>query len=765
MKFWPLRNRKHKTFLQYLSTNLLILGLSFLFGAILFHIATGIVENDIRKSDLSMLVQSRDTMDHALSVVQMSSEEICTDPRVVDFSRKSLTDAGFSYLDLQPVVSALANYKLNLDSSVVYDYFVYFKNSSYIVTPDTCYTSDFYYNNEANGMSVPQSNWETLLAGEHHADTESITMHFSNQSADYLVYLESVPMRLNSAADGTLGVLIKKQGVAHLFSGIDLSRGGWLYVLDSKQRLVTEITAKSRSIRQVSLKGRPAGDGFFRQSIGGEKMAVNYTVSPSSGWTYVLVQPERVAMGELYEFERIALLVFALTLLIGVSGAFFMAYYNVRPVMNIVRDLQSTVGLTNSKDEGDAIHTINSSISALIVNNKSLEEDVARLSGRAFIDRLLKGELTSFAEVAAGSQAVGFDIRRGLFVVVIVRVYGRNVIDGVNSETLQDLNTSKVLLMETFNRRFGHTALFQNIDLQSMAAVLCLEDRPDARGFVNKGLNDIFDEYLRQYNLKLLFGVGRFTPNALDVWRSCQEAQETIEYIQLHREGKTKWYDELPVDSQGFYYPIDFEQRIINCVKAGEMDELERLSRILIDENFQKRQLTPATIRALFYDIKGTAFKLGQQLPHEITALEPLSGLEFDPSSEASFESLLGLLKSACRAMDENRHNKYRTLTDDVIRFIRKNYMKQDMGLGLAASEFHISEGYLSFLFKEQTNRNFTDFVEEVRMNEACELLKTTRIPIGEICGKVGYNNVQSFRRAFKRVVGVSPMRIRSGTG
>ena len=764
MRFWPIRNPKDRTFLRYAGTNLLILGLSFLFGTIVFHIASGIVEKDIRQSDTSLLTQSRDTLDQELSVVQLSSEEICTDPRIVEFAHKSSSDPGFSYLDLTTAVNALSNYKLNIERKIVLDYFIYFKGSDYIVTPETCYTPDFYYHNEANTMSLSEDGWNQLLATEHHGETEAITMNFSTQKTDVLAYMESVPMRLNSTSEGTLVVLLRKSGIDNLFSGIDLSHGGWLYVLDDRGRLVTSISPDGRDIHVIDLKGHPAAGGSFGQRIQGTQMEVNYTVSPGSEWTYVLVQPESVAMKELHSFERVSLVLFALALLVGGASAFYMAYYNFKPVMNIAHSLQSAVGLAPAKDGGDAFHTINSSISALIVNNKTLEENVARLSGQAFVDRLLKGDLSSQAEADAGSQFVGFNIRRGLFLVVVLRVYGRNVIEGVSQEIINELNTSKVLLMDTFRRRFSGAALFQNIDLQSMAVVLCLENKPDVRDYVSRMLTGIFDEYLAQFNLKLLFGVSDFTSDPLDVWRSYQEAQETVEYVQLHREGKTKWYDELPIDSQGFYYPIDYEQRIINYVKAGDTGELERIFHIIIDENFEKRQLSATTIRALFYDIKGTAFKVSQQLPPDIGGLEPLARLEFDPSSEHNFDNLLNLLQKACRAMDENRHNKYRSLIQEVIRFIEKNYMKQDMGLGLAASEFHISEGYLSSLFKEQTGRNFTDYVEQVRMNAACELLKTTRITIAEICGKVGYNNVQSFRRAFKRIVGVSPMQMRNGT-
>ena len=86
-----------------------------------------------------------------------------------------------------------------------------------------------------------------------------------------------------------------------------------------------------------------------------------------------------------------------------------------------------------------------------------------------------------------------------------------------------------------------------------------------------------------------------------------------------------------------------------------------------------------------------------------------------------------------------------------------------DSGLGLSriSSEFHISEGYVSSIFKEQSNVNFGDYVENIRINKACQLLKENEHTISEISEFVGYNSVQSFRRAFKRVMGISPKEYR----
>lgn len=66
-------------------------------------------------------------------------------------------------------------------------------------------------------------------------------------------------------------------------------------------------------------------------------------------------------------------------------------------------------------------------------------------------------------------------------------------------------------------------------------------------------------------------------------------------------------------------------------------------------------------------------------------------------------------------------------------------------------------EKYISQLFKEVTGVNFSDHLIKVRMDQAIILLKENGLTVDEIAVRVGYNSSHSFRRAFKRLMGVSP--------
>jgi AraC-like DNA-binding protein len=91
-------------------------------------------------------------------------------------------------------------------------------------------------------------------------------------------------------------------------------------------------------------------------------------------------------------------------------------------------------------------------------------------------------------------------------------------------------------------------------------------------------------------------------------------------------------------------------------------------------------------------------------------------------------------------------------LTDDL---------SQPIALAGVAAELGMSESRFSRFFRRATGNNFTDFVNRVRINRACQLLMETERQITHICYEVGFNNVANFNRRFLEIKGMTPSEFR----
>jgi AraC-like DNA-binding protein len=104
------------------------------------------------------------------------------------------------------------------------------------------------------------------------------------------------------------------------------------------------------------------------------------------------------------------------------------------------------------------------------------------------------------------------------------------------------------------------------------------------------------------------------------------------------------------------------------------------------------------------------------------------------------------------RDSDENR-----ALLGDIRKYIEEHYTNPALSLDHLSDKFHLSAKNISKLFKEEFGENFVDFLIGLRMEHAKKLLKETGKSLQEIGAEVGYYNYNSFNRAFKNSVGLSP--------
>ncbi|WP_221226646.1 helix-turn-helix domain-containing protein [Paenibacillus baekrokdamisoli] len=98
-----------------------------------------------------------------------------------------------------------------------------------------------------------------------------------------------------------------------------------------------------------------------------------------------------------------------------------------------------------------------------------------------------------------------------------------------------------------------------------------------------------------------------------------------------------------------------------------------------------------------------------------------------------------------------------RSVITEIRSYIIENYTNPDLSLDYLSEKFQMNAKNVSKMFKEEFGENFVDFLIGMRMDYAKKLLAGTHKSMQEISLEVGYFNYNSFNRAFKNIVGLSP--------
>lgn len=118
------------------------------------------------------------------------------------------------------------------------------------------------------------------------------------------------------------------------------------------------------------------------------------------------------------------------------------------------------------------------------------------------------------------------------------------------------------------------------------------------------------------------------------------------------------------------------------------------------------------------------------------------------------------MYRSYCRLVKKHSMKDYSSPVQKAITCIDAN-LAGDLSLSVLASMQNISAGYLSTIFKKETGKTITEYINDSRMEQAKKLLSTTKLQIQTVAQHCGILDVHYFSKLFKKTTGKTPKQYR----
>ena len=109
------------------------------------------------------------------------------------------------------------------------------------------------------------------------------------------------------------------------------------------------------------------------------------------------------------------------------------------------------------------------------------------------------------------------------------------------------------------------------------------------------------------------------------------------------------------------------------------------------------------------------------------------------------------------------KENQILTQNSTVIQlvdFIEQEYSKTGL-LTLFSERYHFNPQYISRQFKKETGMSLNEYIQKIRIEKSCALLRGTDRSIREIAEQVGYKDLKFFKEVFKRFMQMTPREYR----
>lgn len=169
--------------------------------------------------------------------------------------------------------------------------------------------------------------------------------------------------------------------------------------------------------------------------------------------------------------------------------------------------------------------------------------------------------------------------------------------------------------------------------------------------------------------------------------------------------------------------------------------------------------LKSATDREAVYAVsRKLADELVRVCREQLSTLSvPLPQFGKDGGTELIFKALNNYMLGS---FEEYENHNSAQLVQKIMHYLEENYA-QNITLSSLGEMFYSNSSYISRVFKQKTGKNYSDYLLDIRIEQAKKLLTGTNLSIGRISDMVGFDNTKYFSRIFKEKTGVQPIAYR----
>lgn len=225
--------------------------------------------------------------------------------------------------------------------------------------------------------------------------------------------------------------------------------------------------------------------------------------------------------------------------------------------------------------------------------------------------------------------------------------------------------------------------------------------------------------------------------------------------------GSVAHVDDLPTRCEyADNYPIDIENQLFETIEKGDLNEAVVAGNKFFDwmeENYTQN-IVDIKLKALEFVLwaEHLVYLSGGLTYHFLSRSDYLPTLQEFDALDGIRSWYIERLTNACRNIVIKKEEQSLSVVSKAKNYINGHYMK-DISLDEVSREVDISPYYFSKIFKDETGENFIEYVTNIRMEKAKELLTNSDCSMKEICSMVGYQDPNYFSRSFKKNTGVTP--------
>ena len=544
---------------------------------------------------------------------------------------------------------------------------------------------------------------------------------------------------------------------------------GCFFVFDDNNNLI--VSTGDDAVTAEIKKNEWTGKEDIKTVTAGTKTFITSSVkSANSQWLYVYAVDKSSYMSSVTKARVINYIGIALSILLGMILIKISVRKNHKPLEKLVEQLQ--VNKSVVRDDPDDYKYLGDLINNAL-NEKNKIEDIMSIQQKVLRDsvlsRLVKGH-SADKDMSMLLASFNISLPYESYVAGVIYVDDASEMffekGGDEEEKLKQAQFVISNVLEELLGQYFIAYVFRCDEL--LCFIVNIENYTKEEEEKLSGcIRETYDFARKNFNFSFISAMSDCVCGAENIGAAYQEAIEMMEFKFMIDDSAFL----TPVGIEGshygdYYYPINKEQSIINAVKNGDYEAALSVLDEVLDRNFGEKHMSGQLARCFIFDILCTIIKSVNEIniggdAEYLEGLNLYSRITECTTAAAMRDELKIVLGEICSNISRNS-NKRNMIADRAVEYVTRHYTDENLSVAMVAEGLGTTPNYLSLIFKQTTGIGLLEHISLIRTQKAKKLLKDEPgMSIEEISSLVGYSNVRTFVRVFRKYENITPAKYR----
>lgn len=575
---------------------------------------------------------------------------------------------------------------------------------------------------------------------------------------------------------GALIVTMNQEKIVNLLQTMTPYNEGTTFLMNDKDELIIADNSDNLKIHALQEQVRKQGtrSGTFLWNADGKNYSVSYGVMQriDKEWMYVSAAPTTAITSPVVDLSKNILTISMTGLLIALALSWMASIRIYTPIARLItRFSGGTLNTERGIDEFEFIESQWIAITNERVNLQARLNDQLPALRTGFLHQLLQGHLYHYSEQDLRNRMnrYGWNTHEQKFIILHFQLTGYGGLSDrfpPGNEGLVTFAASNII-EELATEQFEQPVVINLHDL-TIALLLMVPAQHEMRDQLRQLGEEITEKINRILKLQVTITIGRPTDSVKRISATYMDVERAAGFRKFENRDQLLDLEEMSIEAVGdeSSYPFELELELLQAMRSGKQSEVEGLVVRFLEE-LQSKHGTAIQVKHSMLQLLGSIQHMILQsgcstfrLFGGVNMFEQLSHIK-EPGKMVQWLKER-VISPFMQERDARADLELKQVVERTIAYMHEHYMS-DISLESCADMAGLNSYALSRLFKLVTGVNFIDYLTELRINKAKQLLRSTDLRMGEIAEEVGYQQ-RYFNRIFKKHVGLTPTEYRELT-